>query len=138
MRNASLSTETQAETVLEWQDSVQSLFSEIAVWANSEPGWRVESYVVERSEEALDSYSIAGLLISTPAGQLRLEPVARLVFGGRGTVELRALPTLFRVRIIRSAKSDEWVILTDSGVPLRQEWNRDNFVRLAQDLLGVE
>ena len=63
--------------------------------------------------------------------------MARIVLGGTGTVELYAWPALYRVRLLHSKTAGGWAVLTDSGITLKQPWNRETFIGLAEDLLGA-
>jgi hypothetical protein len=125
------------DIIKEWKQSVDLLLDQIASWAQQEPEWKIERQDKKVTEEALGTYNIDSLIITTPEGRMHIDPIARIVFGGRGTVEMFAWPSLFRVRLLRGRTEGEWKVLTDSGFTLRQEWNRDNFVNLAKDLLGA-
>jgi hypothetical protein len=93
----------------------------------------------------LGLYKAPILSIITPNGKLVMEPVARVTFGGQGTVELYAWPTLFRVRLLRKPKEPrqhihniediEWTILTDSGIQWPNSWSKGTFFELAEGLL---
>ena len=131
----STATLDRTNTLAEWQDTARNLLSQMADWAAPEQGWSVEWYEVDREESKLGRYKSPAIRIHTPDGDLRCEPIARVIYGRRGTVELSAYPTLYRVRLIRPVKSNEWVIMTDSGIPIRQPWNRDTFVQVASDLV---
>lgn len=123
------------ELIQEWQQAVNRLLAQITDWVEQEPGWQVERSQKEVVEDALGTYQVDWLTIRTPKGRLHVEPIARIVFGGRGTVELYAWPTLFRVRLLRSVHEDRWRIITDSGIALRQEWDRETFTNLVNDLI---
>jgi hypothetical protein len=59
-------------------------------------------------------------------------PVAQHVVGADGRIDIEAFPALNRVKLI--GRGEQWVIYTDSNIPLRQPWNAETFVQLAQDL----
>ena len=102
-----------------------------------ESGWSTEwEGSREIQEEPLGTYTVSVLTIHTPSGRLILEPIARN-YPGRGIVELFAWPTLFRVRLLRGEEDSDWQVRVDSGFILHEEWNRENFVRLASDLLNA-
>jgi len=86
------------------------------------------------AEEDFSPYSVPVLTIKTPDGRLILEPQAANA-GGKGRVKLYASSTLYRVRLLPIDSNGGWTILTDSGIPLWQDWDRETFVRLAKDLL---
>jgi len=121
----------------EWLRSLAALEETLQAWVVREPGWTTEAGETDTiSEEALGDYQAPMLTIHSPDGELRVEPVARN-FPGRGIVELYAWPTAFRVRLIQ-AETGEWRVLTDSGIYLRQTWERAPFMLLARDLMGAE
>jgi hypothetical protein len=127
------------EIVQEWRTTLNHLIEEISGWVQEQPGWSVQPISQQEvAEEALGRYTAPVLTIDTPEGRLILEPMARMGFGSKGIVELYAWPTLYRVRLIQRPPGEGWDILTDSGIKLRQPWNRETFVTLAQDLLGAE
>jgi len=121
----------------EWLRTVKELQHSVKIWASSEPGWSTsegEEHQIE--EDPLGVYTAISTNISMPNGRLILEPIARN-YPGRGIVELYAWPTLFRVRLLRGDSDDDWRVRVDSGFVLHQEWNRDNFIQFANDLLGA-
>lgn len=125
-----------AEIRGEWVRSVEALADQVLEWVRLKPEWQADSENTDRSEEPLGTYSVPVVTIHAPNGRLILEPVARN-FPGRGIVEFYAWPTLFRVRLLRGAEDTDWQVRVDSGFTLHEEWNRDNFVRLANDLLNA-
>ena len=122
----------------EWLDTVAGLQGQIKAWADQEPGWAFTAQEERRiKESALGEYSVPVWKIQTPDGEVRLEPIARN-YPGRGIVELYAWPTLYRVRLIRDEEWGGWRVRTDSGIYLRQEWSRENFITLTNDLLTAD
>jgi hypothetical protein len=138
MKNTILKPEEQALILSEWKVALTKLELQIQDWLRPGDGWSIKSLPIEITEEELGTYTVNKLVISCSKGVLHLEPIARIVFGGRGSVELYAWPTLFRVRLLISSKSDEWEVLTDSGIKLKQMWNRENFIDLANSLLDAQ
>ena len=126
----------------EWLRAIHELADQISAWAREEPGWETSTATAE-VEDDLGIYTVPTVTIQTPDGRLILEP-GRYTSGRkagdglRGSVELYAWPTLFRVRLLYGQPEVKWQVMTESRVPLRQEWNRANFIRLAQDLVGAE
>jgi len=55
-----------------------------------------------------------------------------------GRVQISAWPTLFRVLLLHKSGEEGWIIRTDSGIPIRQPWNRETFISLVRDLLNAE
>lgn len=111
-----------AQTSEDWRRSVAAMATDTARWAQEE-GW---SAVTD---------ALPVVTLETPDGKLVLEPMPDTL-DGRGRVKLYAWPTLYRVRLVQTDAG--WEILTDSGVPLRQPWNKQTFLQLARDLLAVE
>lgn len=122
----------------EWLQTVEALSSQIKDWIRQEPEWSFEpEETLEREEPLLGRYIVTTWSIHTPQGEVRLEPMPQ-DFLGRRFVELYAWPTLRRVHLLPAPKDFEWKILTDSGIFLRQEWNRENCLLLIQDLIATE
>ncbi len=123
----------------EWTRIMQSLEEDITRWSH-EQGWQVE--VREAGLTGfLDSYQREfvprTLVIQTPNGRLMLETLPH-ESDGRGRAKLYAWPTLYRVWLRHSERRGAWEIWTDSGIPIRQEWNAETFVTLANDLLNAD
>lgn len=116
-----------------WLETVQALADEVSGWAR-EQEWEIQVSEAEVAEEDFSPYSVPVLTIKTPDGRLILEPQAANA-GGKGRVKLYASSTLYRVRLLPIDSNGGWTILTDSGIPLWQDWDRETFVRLAKDLL---
>ena len=135
---ADASTPPQVQVPLEtrrhhWIARVEELIDQIAEWAHAE-NWAVERHQKAITEKPLGTYALPELIVWPPEGELIVNPIGLNVGGGNGRVDLEAIPTLSRVKLI--GDPDGWQIWTDSNVPLRVEWNRDNFIRLVKDLLN--
>jgi len=131
---------TPVDTALrnEWLKALAELEDTLSAWAVQEAGWTVMRGETDTiSEDALGEYAAPMLIIYSPDGELRVEPIARN-FPGRGIVELYAWPTLRRVHLLPDEMEGRWRVLTDSGIYLRQEWNRDSFMTLANDLIQAQ
>lgn len=83
------------------------------------------------------AYSVPTLKIETPHGRLRLEPLSHAL-SGAGRVKLYAWPALYRVRLQHRGDGTGWVIWTDSGIPIHEDWNAKTFTTVARDLLRAE
>ncbi len=116
----------------EWVARVEGLISQIADWAQAE-GWPVERGQKTIHEKA-HSYEVPTLRIQMNGGEVSVNPVGLHVIGAEGRVDLRAMPTLSRVKLVGDGQ--EWKIITDSNVPIRAPWNRETFVQLAHDLIA--
>jgi hypothetical protein len=119
-----------------WTNIVTGFTDQVSDWAR-EQNWRVDVRQLERSEELLGTYKVPLLIIQTERGAVIVEPVARVVAGSEGRIDIYAYPARFRVMLLRSSESGEWRIRTDSRVYLRQPWNKETFVGLVQDLTAA-
>lgn len=116
-----------------WVKRVHALADQITKWSEAQ-GWTVERSEETIEEEGVGKFQIPGLHIQMPKGELLLKPIALRVIGGEGRVDLRARPTLARVKLLPTEAG--WLIMTDSNVPLRQPWDSHTFVQLAHDLIS--
>ena len=116
----------------EWLDRVESLLQQIEKWATSQ-GWPVRRETRTIEEKYVGSYEAPALVLTLPAGELSAEPIAMRIIKGDGRVDLQGYPTLNRVMLL--SRGDDWVIMTESNVPLHADWNQQTFIRLAPELL---
>ena len=116
-----------------WVARVDALISQMAAWSRAQ-GWTVECHAKTVSEKGLGTYSMPAIIVSLTGGQIMVNPIGLQVVGGNGRVDLEAIPTLARIKLI--ADDSGWNAYADPNVPLRLVWNQENFVRLAQDLLS--
>ena len=127
-------------TLDKWRQIVGRLEEEITVWCESR-GWTVtpsETNVID-ARPLFGSYVIPSLEIETHTfeNQLIVAPMAH-AFDGTGMVRLYAWPTLYQVRLLHRGTPMQWEILTDSRIPLHEDWNERTFIRLAEDLLKAD
>ncbi|HTW93783.1 MAG TPA: hypothetical protein VMD30_03245 [Tepidisphaeraceae bacterium] len=117
-----------------WSDQVRNLMSNISAWAKEE-GWPV----VEEEKEMRDSlgaYNLPRLSIQlSNRNEIHVDPVFH-VSAGRGRVDVSAIPTLNRVRLVEDREFNGWKIVTDSNVPIRRIWEKRAFTDLVADLLA--
>lgn len=133
MRTTNLN-RNQAQAILAgWQDVMGTLASTVEDWSRARK-WEVEWSSAEVDEELLGTYKISVLTIETEKGRLLLEPIARMVVGAEGRVDLYAWPTLFRVMLLYTADRT-WTVRTDSGIDWPQPWGMETFYALAAALL---
>ncbi len=122
----------------EWTHALQTLETDVTQWSLAE-GWRVHPDTKVFTEESTGQYAASDLTIETPEGErLTVEVKGRGPSQASGRVQLSAWPTLFRVMLLHKPGEADWVIRTDSGIPLRQPWRRETFVTLAKDLLNAD
>jgi hypothetical protein len=117
----------------DWITRVRLLCDQIATWSAAE-GWEVEQHEKDITEDRLGRYAVPELLIRLDGGELLITPVARDTIGGEGRVDPEAIPTLARVKIV--GVNGGWKLYADPNVPLRIDWNHENFAQLALDLLS--
>ena len=115
----------------EWVRRIAALADDVERWATAE-GWPVHREQKQIRERLVGEYQAPVLRIRVPGGDIYLTPVALHVVGADGRVDLEAWPTLNRVKLV--GRDGRWEIVTDSNVPLREPWDRDQFVRLVHDL----
>jgi hypothetical protein len=115
----------------EWVQLVTALADQVQQWALAE-GWLVHRTQRTLREQLVGEYSVPMLQIRAPGGEMFLKPVAVHILGADGRVDLEAWPTLNRVKLVR--RDNNWQIITDSNVPLRQPWDSQTFVQLVHDL----
>jgi hypothetical protein len=115
-----------------WILRVSALVEQVSNWSKAE-GWTVEQHEKPITEERLGAYRVPELSVRLTGGEILLVPVGLHIVGGDGRVDLEAIPTLARVKLI--GVKDGWALYADTNVPLRIDWNQRNFVTLAQDLL---
>jgi hypothetical protein len=133
-----LSADEAAEIRAQWVWVVQNLVRQIRAWVEAEPEWNVVSeQEKEVSERPIGQYTVPTLTFRTPDARVVIDSLARNI-GGKGAVELYVLPTLRRVKMLHDGAGVEWQILTDSGISLRQPWNRDTFVQIVEDMTRVD
>ncbi len=137
MRNSTLNPTARQESIHEWNEAVSSLMTQVEDWIAKVPKWDFTRLPAEEREEEIGTYSVPVIEIKTPHGELTLEPLPRRTPGDEIRVYFQAWSTLNRVRLVYQPQQDSWEIMTSSNVPLRQAWTRDNFMRLAKDLLDT-
>ena len=117
----------------DWLARVRALEDQIAAWAVQQQ-WSVEQFDHPVQERLLGAYSAPAIRVRLTGGELEIIPVALNASGADGRVDVKAYPTLSRVKLIGTAQG--WQIMTDSNVPIRLPWTEETFVQLAHDLLA--
>jgi hypothetical protein len=115
----------------QWQGLVRSLASDVRSWSESH-GWRVDEKSLTLTEEQLGSYDVPMLIIQLPDRPVFLEPVARLVMGAQGRVDLYSYPSMDRVMLLHNGR--EWVVRPELGPTWPLPWGQDTFVDLVERL----
>jgi len=114
-----------------WQALVRSLADDVSAWSKAQ-GWGISEKLHKVTEEGLGAYDVPFLVIQLPQQLLFLEPVARLVMGAQGRVDLYSYPSMDRVMLLYNGK--EWIIRPELGPTWPLPWNRDTYLDLAQRL----
>ena len=117
----------------DWIQRVTNLVDQISAWAQAE-GWQFQRELKNIHEPLLGSYQVPALTIHLPGGELMINPIGLHIVGGDGRVDIEATPTLSRVKLIGA--NGNWIVMTDSNVPLRITWDAQHFIELAHDLLA--
>lgn len=117
----------------DWVERVAALARQVGEWSEAE-GWAVERHDRTITEQPFGSYTVPEVLVRLNGGELILTPIGLHVAGGSGRVDLEAIPTLARVKLLGA--DGGWKLYADPNVPLREKWGRATFRRLARDLLS--
>ncbi len=122
----------------EWTQVLGALERDITEWAQEE-GWQVHAASRSLTEDAIGQYAVQDLVLETPQRErILVEVKGRGPLEAAGRVQISAWPTLFRVLLLHKSGEEGWIIRTDSGIPIRQPWNRETFISLVRDLLNAE
>src|SRR5437667_10843391 len=135
MRKPTLKPAEAARAKDEWLRIVDGLRRQVREWAEAQ-GWAVEQSEREADDAYIGRYNVPVLEITTPGGEVVLEPVGTDVLGARGRVDLYAWPSHYRVMLLHKNGSD-WVILTESGLKWPQPWEKATFVSIAEELAAA-
>ncbi len=123
----------------QWISDVTSLIDQLEGWFRAnKSATKVERSTVRIDEQKLGPYEVPALEADFGENYITVEPIGRN-FPGRGIVQIQAWPYLRRVRLLTpDSPGEPWTVMTDSLIPLRQEWNQANFQTLSADLLRFE
>src|SRR6266487_3484439 len=105
----------------QWLALVKEVLDQMESWAREE-GWSVHREDKRTFENEFGEYNAPVTRFRTPAGEIYVTPIGRNIVGADGRVDIEAWPSLNRVKLVR--KNNRWDIITDSNVPLRQDWNQ--------------
>lgn len=106
------------EIIRNWRRNLENLFNEIRLWLTplTENGViSIQDQSRQIIEEGLGAYDVP-MLIITPAGSppLQIEPIARLVIGAQGRVDIKSGSRL--LTLLRTFDDDGWVLLAKGAV----------------------
>jgi len=99
------------EMLQEWLDALQKLFDQFRRWLEPavNEGLVVKLYHKEIAEEDLGTYQAPALEVSFGLRRVRIEPIARLIIGGAGRVDVDSWRGIFK--FIRSVPQGEWYLV---------------------------
>jgi hypothetical protein len=92
----------------EWLDRLEALVSDVKSWAEA-AGWRTRRITKSVTERQLGKYQVPVLLLEKDAVQIVLNPVARLVPGAEGAVDLYLSPAYDDIASLYY-EGDRWVV----------------------------
>jgi hypothetical protein len=136
MRTTGIDPAMADEVRAEWQQAVEALMADVRTWAEAQ-GWTVEAVEHTLSEEPLGTYSAPEMWITTPRGQVILEPAGRNVWGALGRVDFAVWPSMAQVMLLRQADQN-WVVKTEFGPKWPHPWGPRTFVELTEALLDEQ
>lgn len=126
-----------------WLQTIETLLSEAEAWASSH-GWPTRRRPKALADEfAFGDYTVPVLEISPPsqkmypyADSLVLEPMMFNPQTGVQRVDFYVWPSMYRVRLVRRADQDNWVIRTESSINWPLPWNEATFLQIAEGFLS--
>jgi hypothetical protein len=123
---------------VEWIDGIKKLYKRISGWL--EPLRKQGLVTVTPTEltireESLGVYSAPGLEIAAGGRKVVLEPIARVVFGGSGRVDMGHGPHS-RVLIRELTETEKWIVSARSPNDGGRELTEETFSDALQALLS--
>lgn len=126
-------TSVEVGTAAEWKQSAADLEAQIFDWSRG-AGWDVKTLTEGVDEDA----DFADVVIESALDEHLYLKFHKARNGPANFVaQLRAWPTLYRVRLVRNEAAGGWLIRTDSGIPIRKPWGRETSLEVANDLLST-
>jgi hypothetical protein len=120
----------------EWMNAIEDVEGQAEKWS-TEAGWRSRRVEKEISETLLGSYSAPQLLIFAEPKLYVLDPIARFIPGGQGSLDLAVQPSYHTSSLYRD-DSGKWYVHLDirNGVSkgTRVEWSQDAFRQCVEEL----
>jgi hypothetical protein len=120
----------------EWIDALNGVEGEAEKWSN-EVGWRSRRIGKPINETLLGSYEAPQLLIFAEPNLYVLDPIARFIPGGQGSLDLAVQPSYHTSSLYRD-DSGKWYVHLEirNGVSKgnRVEWSKDAFHRCVEEL----
>jgi hypothetical protein len=133
MRKPTLKPAEAARAKDEWLRTVDELEQQVREWAEAQ-GWTVEQSEREVNDAYIGTYKVPVLEITTPQGEVVLEPAGTDVLRAQGRVDLYAWPSHYRVLLFRETDRQNWLVWTESGLTWPHPWGPSTFVELAEGL----
>lgn len=121
--------------ILEWQGALDRLFQDVEKWSQ-ERDWAVRRDPKRVTESFLGEYEVPRLLVHTTDNKRYfLDPIARLVVGGTGRVEMCLMPSYDSAAIVRI--DGAWYVLPERAGERRRRWSRQTFLDVATRLASA-
>jgi hypothetical protein len=122
----------------EWLNGLSALYAQISAWLEplqKEGLVKVTQKQMTIREESLGVYEAPALEVEAGGRKVFLEPIARMVFGGSGRVDMGHGP-LSRVLIREPKETGHWVISAGSPSDGVQELSEKTFSDALKHLLS--
>lgn len=122
----------------QWIKDTNDLMSQVKEWS-VQAGWTTKADEVTVTENAVGTYSVPVLTISSPEGQLTVEPIALRTPELDGRVDLYGYPSLARMLLLRDTEGANtvWRVRTNDDVDWPLAWGQETFYQIAKGLLRV-
>jgi hypothetical protein len=121
----------------EWTKALTGLFDQMRAWlkpAQDEKLLNVEAPMMTINEPSLGTYDAISLRILAGARVVDVQPVARVVFGGSGRVDMGSGP---RMRVImRTPDKSQWLVSTSDPKDEGELLTEETFTEALQYLLA--
>jgi hypothetical protein len=119
----------------EWLEQLDDLMADIRGWLKpaAKEGLKVNSMPVEITEQGLGTYTAPGLLIEFEASRVAIEPIARIIVGGHGRVDIRGDQVTFSLIFTKPERS--WYVVRDRDWSSREPLSEKVFERLMEAIL---
>ena len=118
----------------EWIAIVDALYRQVEGWAKAQE-WATRRDPEWLEEDGLGRYQVWRLLVHAPEGRLVFKPMARLVFGAQGLIDLFVLPSYDPMMLVRHDDGG-WRIHSFEDTSESRPWAESTFVELAHEMFA--
>ena len=123
------------QVIEEWLDSVRAFYKQILEWLDpliQENRIKVAWKEMELHEEYLGTYQIQSLILIFSEKSVVLEPVARLIIGGKGRIDIKGnRKTIRLIRVDKKAKGVVVRIIEGKAIKDQEQTFEDRLLNLA-------